>query len=141
MTRRVTTTVVAAAAVVVVLVAAVIVARDHRDGVKAARHIVQQDSRFGNGPKAGAAFAEISRVLLDDANDCAHHHGRTDARCQARSSAAAYTTVSAFALVSCTQPGVFRARQALLDELGAITTVDRRQGVAAPPAVPAVPAC
>ena len=111
------------------------------DGVARARHLVQQDSRFANGPKAGAAFAAISHMLLDDATSCARHHGQADTRCQARASAAAYTTVSAFSLVSCTQPGVFRARRALLDELNGIVQVDHQGGRAAPPAVPPVTTC
>lgn len=128
--------------IVAVLVASsVILGRDHSDGVTRARHIAGQDGRFGNGPKAGTAFADISRLLLDDAKSCARRHGASDPRCQARSSAAAFTTVSAFTLVGCTQPGVFRARQALLDELAGIALVDRRHGVAPPPAVPALPTC
>ena len=139
MTR--TVSIAAAVVALVVITGAVIVGRGSASGVTHARHIAQQDSRFANGPKAGAAFAEISNVLLEDAKSCAGRHGSSDPRCQARSSAAAYTTVSAFALVGCTQPGVFRARQGLLDELAGISTVDRRGGIVPPPVVPTVPTC
>lgn len=132
------------AILVTVVVAAVIIGitrRGDASGIDRARHLVEQDSRFVNGPKSGATFADVSHILLDDARSCAADHGASDVRCQARSSAAAFTTVSAFALVGCTQPGVFRARQALLDELAGIEYVDRHGGRAAPPGVPAVPVC
>ena len=134
-------------AVVAVVMLAVVVAGamvlQHRtpDRLTQARHLAGRDDRFSNGPKAGTAFADLSHLLLDDAKACAKRHSASDNRCAARYSAAAYTSVAAFALVGCTQPGVFRARQALLTDLSSIMTVDRRKGAVAAPPVPGYPSC
>jgi hypothetical protein len=133
--------------VIVVLLAlvaglAVVVAGQLRPSpLSKAEHLVGQDSRFSNGPRAGAAFADVSRIMLADASSCARHRSAADRRCAARYSAAAFTSVSAFVLVGCTQPNVYQARRALLAQLHGIATVDRRHGVAQPPAVPPVPVC
>ena len=102
---------------------------------------MQRDSRFVNGPRAGAAFADVSKLLLDDAKSCGRHHRADDVRCKSRFSAAAFTSVSAFVLLHCTQPGVYEARRNLLSELSAIAGADRVHGVVAAPRVPPVPVC
>lgn len=132
-----------AVAVLLVAVVAAVAVRDQLRSSPLARaqHLVGRDARFSNGPKAAAAFADVSHMMLSDATSCAHHHGSADRRCAARYSAAAFTSVSAFVLVDCTQPGVFRARQSLLVELRGIATVDQRRGLAQAPAVPPVPVC
>jgi hypothetical protein len=132
------------AAVVALFVAggALALARaDQADGLSRARHLLADDHRFVNGPHAGTAFADASQVLLGDAKACARRRSSNDRRCSARFSAAAFTSVAAFALVDCTQPGVYRARRDALDQLDAVADVDRHRGAAVPPAVPAVPAC
>src|SRR5439155_6600678 len=106
------------------------------DGVARARSLVRQDSRFDNGPKSGKSFAEASRMRMADADRCRRRYHDADSRCAGRSAAAAYTSVTAFVLVRCTQPGIFDARHALLVELDGIASVDRVRGAAPPPAVP-----
>src|SRR5207302_3955204 len=84
------------------------------DGVVRVRRVVLQDARFVNGPRAGATFADLSGALLADARSCSRHRSDRDVRCAARFSAAAYTSVTAFSLLGCTQPGVFQARRGVL---------------------------
>ena len=128
--------------VAAVVVAAVVVVRPSRpSALTRAQHLVHRDSRFVNGPKAGAAFADISTMMLADAKACRRAHGASDNRCAARYSAAAFTSVTAFVLLHCTQPGVYEARRDLLAELAGIADVDRRHGVAVPPPVPPLPVC
>ena len=132
----------AVAVVVVVAVSAVLVLyRPTPSRLAQAQHLVRRDNRFGNGPKAGATFADLSHLLLADARSCAHHHSQSDNRCRARYSAAASTSVAAFALLRCTQPGVYQARRDLMVELSGIAVVDRQKGAVPPPPVPAYPSC
>ena len=110
------------------------------DGVVRVRRVVLQDARFVNGPRAGATFADLSGVLLADAQSCSRHRSDRDVRCAARFSAAAYTSVTAYSLLGCTQPGVFQARRGVLAELDGILALDHRhRPAAAPPRVPSVP--
>ena len=115
------------------------------DAVARARRVVLQDVRFANGPRAGATFADLSGALLADARSCSRHRSDRDIRCAARFSAAAYTSVTAFSLLGCTQPGVFQARRGVLAELEGILALDHRHGPAAAlprvPSVPSVPSC
>ena len=131
------------AVIVVVLVAGVFVLhrRGTSDGISTARHLLQQDARFANGPRAGNTFADLSHVLLSDAKACEHRHSSVDERCTARYSAAAYASVTAFALIECTQPGVYEARRDVLVELDGIVAVDRARGTVPAPRVPNVPTC
>ena len=131
----------AAAALCLTAGALVIPRADRADGVAAARHLIADDHRFVNGPHAGSTFADASHLLLDDAKACAKQRSADDRRCAARFSAAAFTSVAAFALVGCTQPGVYRARMDALTQLASVANVDRHRGAAAPPVVPTVPTC
>jgi hypothetical protein len=127
----------------VVAVGAVLVvrARAADDGVTAARHVLQKNGRFVNGPSAGLAFADVSHLLLNDAKSCAHKHRSTDRRCTSRFSAAAYTSVAAFTLIGCTQPGVYEARRSVMSELDGIAVVDKAAGRVPAPPIPDVPKC
>jgi hypothetical protein len=134
--------------VVAVLVAAVLTGvlvfaarRGSANRISSTQRLLQHDAHFVNGPTAGNAFSEASRLLFLDAKACARHHSSLDSRCAARFSAAAYTSVTAFTLIGCTQPGVYQARRAVLDELDGIVAVDRARGRAARPLVPDVPRC
>jgi len=132
---------VAVVAVVAVAAAAMLLNRPGPGRLTQAQRLVGRDARFANGPKAGAAFADLSHLLLDDARSCARQHSQSDNRCASRFSAAAYTSVAAFVLTRCTQPGVYRARRDLMTELTAIGAVDRLHGVAPPPPIPSFPSC
>jgi len=137
--------VVGAVAIVALGAVSLVVRRGGAGAVGQARRVVLQDSRFVNGPRAGAAFADVSGALLADAQSCSRHHSDRDIRCAARFSAAAYTSVTAFTLLGCTQPGVFQARRGVLAELDGILALDHRHGPTAAfsraPSVPSVPSC
>jgi hypothetical protein len=130
-----------AVAVAAVVAAVLILNRPGPNRLAQAQHLVQRDSRFQNGPKAGAAFADLSHLLLDDAKSCARRRSPSDQRCAARYSAAAHTSVAAFALLRCTQPGVYRARRDLMIELSGIVAIDRQKGNVPPPSLPGFPSC
>ena len=134
----------AIAGVVALLVVGLVVdatAGRSSSGLVSARRVLQRDARFTNGPTAGTAFADVSNLMLRDAKACAQHHSKTDQRCAARYSAAAYASVTAFALVDCTQPGVYQARRAAMQQLDGIVAVDDAHGKARAPRVPEVPDC
>ena len=133
--------VIAVVAGLVALGAVVVTRHASVDGVASARRVLQRESRFANGPSAGTAFADVSHLLLQDAKACARRHSSADQRCAALYSAAAYASVTAFALLECTQPGVYQARRAALVQLDGITGVDRAHGRARAPRVPEVPSC
>src|SRR5579885_1485808 len=110
--------------------------------IASSQALIVRDSRFVNGPTSGATFARISQRLLSDAKHCAAAHGSTDPRCVARFQAAAYSSVTAVALLGCTQPGVYQARQALYTDLRSIQALDHDRPFSAPvPTVPQVPTC
>ncbi|MEA2532682.1 MAG: hypothetical protein QOJ93_493 [Actinomycetota bacterium] len=117
------------------------VRRGSASRIGSAQRLLQHDARFANGPKAGTTFSQASNLLLQDAKSCARRHSARDERCAARFSAAAYTSVTAFTLIGCTQPGVYQARRDVLIELDGIVAVDRARGRAARPKVPDVPRC
>ena len=141
MTRRRVLAVAGLVALVAVGLAVDAVAGGPSSGLASARHVLQRDSRFASGPTAGTAFADVSNLMLHDAKACARRHSSADQRCAARFSAAAYASVTAFALVDCTQPGVFEARRAALKQLDGIAAVDDAHGRARAPRVPTVPDC
>ncbi len=135
MTRRAAIFVLVAA----IAVAAFVVLRPDAGGaVAAAQRVLRNDKRFVNGPTAAQTFAKLSEDMLGDAKRCAHHHSRRDSRCRARYSSAAYTSVTAVALLDCTQPGVYAARRATYQHLAAIAKLKANQP---PPVVPTVPQC
>ena len=78
--------VVSGAVVIVLLMGGVLgVARaDRASGLAEAHHVLTDDHRFVNGPHAGAAFADISTLLLSDARSCARKRSADDRRCSAR---------------------------------------------------------
>lgn len=106
------------------------------------RAALLDDHRFANGPTAGGTLASLSGRLIDDGKACQRRHGENDPRCRVRLSAAAYTRVTAFIVVRCTAPGVYRARTSLLQYIDAISVLDRRPlGTVAVPSPPSVPTC
>lgn len=141
MTRRRVLLVVA----VVVLIAAVLVValpRRSPTGLEKVRAALQDDDRFVNGPTAGETLARASRWLLDDGDACEQARGLGDLRCGARLSAAAYTSVAAAGVLSCTAPGVYRTRIALVAYVTAIETFDHEPlGTRQVPAPPRAPSC
>lgn len=110
-------------------------------GLAAARHDLASDSRFYNGPAAGAVFASASASLLRDGKACERHWGAADGRCRSRLAGAAWAQVSAVALLRCTQPGVFQARHDLQVYLGAVTALDDMRGRGPVPPLSPVVAC
>ena len=130
---------------VVAIAAAVLVValpRHTPTGLERVRAALQDDDRFVNGPTAGKTLARASRWLLDDGDACEASHGRRDPRCGARLSAAAYTSVAAAGVLSCTAPGVYRTRIALVAYVTAIETFDHNPlGTRQIPAPPRAPSC
>ena len=132
----------AGAVVALAVVGAFLVVGGHgTNGLASAQRVLRRESRFVNGPSAGAAFADVSNLLLTDAKSCARRYSAKDQRCAARYSAAAYASVTAFALVGCTQPGVYEARTGALAQLDGIVAVDRAKGRLRAPRLPDVPRC
>jgi hypothetical protein len=138
--RRVAVVVVLAAAALAVV--AVNLTRSTPTGLERVRAALHDDDRFVNGPTAGETFAKASRWLLDDGSACEREHGRGDPRCRVRLSAAAYTGVAAAGVLSCTAPGVYRTRTALVEYISAIDSFDHHAlGTQPVPAPPRAPAC
>jgi hypothetical protein len=129
-------------AAVVLAVAVVAVGRPGGSpgALERTRAALEDDHRFANGPTAGTTLADASRWLLDDGDACREDRGDDDPRCAVRLSAAAFTSVAAFAVASCTAPGVYRARRSLLGYLRRIEAFDRRPlGTVAVPSPPPGP--
>lgn len=127
---------------VAVAVGATLVSRPHPSALERTRSALLQDSRFGNGPKAGITFANASGWLLQDGRSCQRARGASDRRCQVRLAAAAYASVTAFIVAACTAPGVFRARTAMLGYVRSIIDFDhQRLGTRAAPSPPNLATC
>ena len=137
--------VVRVAAVVIVLAAVVaggLASRPRPSGLARTRTALLDNKRFVNGPAAGTAFAQASEWLLGDGKSCQQHHGNADPRCRIRMSAAAYSGVTAFIVVKCTAPGVYRARTAMLGYVRSIENFDRApMGTLATPSQPPLASC
>ena len=125
--------------IIVGLVAVLAVVAGGLERVRAALH---DDDRFVNGQTAGSTLADASQWLLDDAGACESKRGAHDPRCNARLSAAAFTGVAAAGVLSCTAPGVYRARTSLVAYIDALESFDQhRLGTTRAPSPPPVPAC
>lgn len=133
--------------VVLIIVAALAVGlllRPSRNGdaIAEVQHALRDNQRFGNGPKSGLTFAALSHKLLEDGRSCAKQHGVANPRCRARFTAAAFASATAFAVRTCTQPGVYQARVGMLEELAGIAVLDKRPiGTVVAPSPPSVPRC
>ena len=130
------------ALVVAVVAVALVAHRSTPTGLARVRVALHDDDRFVNGPMAGETVAKASQWLLDDGQSCEADRGQDDPRCAARLSAAAYTSVTAASLISCTAPGVFRTRRALLRYIDDITAFDHEPlGTLQAPSPPRLPNC
>lgn len=137
MRRPVVLVVVAAVAIAAV----VVVRRMHRgSALTRAERVLHDNKRFVDAPSSARAFATVSQRLLRDAQSCSRRHGQNDTRCRARFSAAAYTSVTAAAVMSCTQPGVYDARRSTSRYLSAIASHDHQPKRPAP-TVPGLVTC
>ena len=107
-------------------------------GLGRAAAILHDDSRFGNGPAAGEAFASMAGQLLHAAQQC--RGGKLSDRCAALYEAAAGAEITGGRLLTCTAPGVYAARadwHAYLDRLARY----ERHPAGGRPQLPAVRAC
>jgi len=134
--------VVAIALVCVAVLAATVVHRPSAPVLTRVQRVLRDDHRFASGPKAGESLAAASEWLLDDGRACEADRGQDDPRCAARFTAAAFTSVAAVSVASCTAPGVYRTRTALLDYVGALVSFDHRHlGTVRVPSPPKVEGC
>lgn len=98
------------------------------DDVARARGILRDRERFATAVEAGEALAEVSDLLLADAEAC-------DEDCDAGFRSAAYARVLALRVLGCTAPGREEARTTMLEH------VDALQDGSSEPPTPAVPDC
>lgn len=92
-----------------------------RDGLEAAIAIAADDAEFGTGPEAGESFARIAQHVDDARADC--DADADGVRCDALAAASGYAQVLAARVLTCTAPGRFEARTAMLGLLEAIDSL------------------
>lgn len=128
--------IVVAVIAVVGLVGAVAVLRDEPEPVTRARALVAGGD-WDTAEGAGQTLAEVAERLITAARRCRSDHGdRGD--CRALAAAAGYAEVLAVAVLRCTAPGRFEARQAI----GAVLdSLEDLRPDAPPLTTPGVPRC
>lgn len=90
-------------------------------GLDAAIDIADDDAAFGTGPEAGESFARIAQHVDAARADCDDDTDGT--RCDALAAASGYAQVLAVRVLTCTAPGRFEARTAMLDLLEAVESL------------------
>jgi len=98
------------------------------------------DRRFASTPRAANSLVEISQILTLEARQCVAHHGASYPPCSARASGAAVAQNEAVAVLRCTQPGVYEARQGIRRYLEGIRRLDIDSRAPTPP-FPTFPHC
>ena len=131
------------AAVLVLVVALVAGAcADDRDSLlEASSNAVEDDARVATSLAAGQTYADVAASLLESTKRCTADHGRSDARCTARASAAAFFQVLSDEVVSCDAEGRRRARQSARRAIATIVAADDEDGKSASAPPPALPRC
>ena len=98
-----------------------------------AEQILDDEDRFTTGLDAGEALADVG-ALLQEAGVACRERSPDSPRCSALLSASAAAQVMAVRIITCTAPGRFEGRMALLDHVRAVEDDPDRAGP--PPAPP-----
>jgi hypothetical protein len=108
---------------------------DASDRLRDAIGLVADDDNFATATESGVTFTKVSTALEGAADRCRPADDGT-ARCDALYASAGFARVSAVAILRCTRPGVYDAREQMRTYLEALAKDDR-----AAPAVPPVITC
>ena len=130
-----------AAIVLVIALAAGACSDDDDPLLEASAAAVEDDARVATSVSAGQTYADVAASLLESTRRCAADHSRSDARCTARASAAAFFRVLSDEVVSCDANGRRRARDAARRAVATVVAADRNDGEKAPAPPPALPRC